>query len=154
MGQYRLDDHRIFDTGNHLGGATADSTGFHTNVASRRLLLMNTRLSRPLKGPTFGAPTSLPHGVARVFSHPARLRLSDCPCPAWLASPMLGVCCSGRIHRGRSCASMRPRHSLHPCKSNRVSLTRGLGTRAASFAMTCKDALMPRAQDAQERSRG
>ena len=32
MGQYRLDDHRIFDTGNHLGGATADPTGFHINV--------------------------------------------------------------------------------------------------------------------------
>jgi hypothetical protein len=33
----------------------------------------------------------------------------------------------------------------------RVKLTRGLGTRAASRAMTCTDALMPRAQDAQER---
>jgi len=32
MGQYCLDDHSIFDTGNHLGGATADPTGFHINV--------------------------------------------------------------------------------------------------------------------------
>ena len=43
----------------------------------------------------------------------------------------------------------------------RVRLTRGLGTRAARRAMkssgskmTCRDALMPRAQDAQERSHG
>ncbi len=36
---------------------------------------LNTRLSRPLKGPTFGVPRSLTGGVMRAFSHPARLRL-------------------------------------------------------------------------------
>jgi len=56
-----------------------------------------------------------------------------------------------RCHRG-AVSTVAPRgHKGANTPWKRVKFTLGLGTRAASRAMTCKDALMPRAQDAQER---
>ena len=52
-------------------------------------------------------------------------------------------------HRGAT-STVAPRgHKGANTPWKRVKLTRGLGTRAASRAMTCMDALMPQAQDAQ-----
>jgi hypothetical protein len=39
------DDHGVFDTSNHLCATTADLASFHVNVASGRLLLVNTRFN-------------------------------------------------------------------------------------------------------------
>ena len=32
MGQYHLDDHRVFDAGDHFDGTTADSAGLNVNI--------------------------------------------------------------------------------------------------------------------------
>ena len=45
MVQYLADDRGVLDTSNHLGRTTTDPAGFHVNVASGRLLLVNTRFS-------------------------------------------------------------------------------------------------------------
>jgi hypothetical protein len=60
----------------------------NVTAAARKLLLVNTRFRRPLMGPTFGEPSSSRHAAPQEIAH---RRLS-------------GAC-------GRSCASMRPRHS-------------------------------------------
>ena len=46
MAEYLLDDHRVFNAGDDLDGATAFNAGLDIDVASGRLLLVNTRLRR------------------------------------------------------------------------------------------------------------
>ena len=122
---------------------------------------MNTRFSRPLKGPTFGEPRLLPWMACMPVLQEqkpvidARRSAGDWHCPSSSALRLLplprleGVTCIRYLLLGAN------------TPWNRVRLTRGLGTNAASRArksngskMTCMDALMPRAQDAQERPHG
>jgi hypothetical protein len=61
---------------------------------------LNTRLRRPLQGPTFGAPSSSMPVARRGFARgPRRWLWVSSPCPAWPGSPPHGVCCSVRTHR-------------------------------------------------------
>ena len=59
--------------------------------------ILKTRFSRPLQGPTFGAPRSWPHDAELAFAplgHP--LLWACCIFPGLLASPAIGACCSAQ----------------------------------------------------------
>ena len=128
MGQYRLDDHRVFNASDHPGSTTADAAGFHIYT-----------------------------------EHPLE---SLCPRHCYVALRgrfLILIFCNFQTPLSRFAGVTRARCLLFGANTpwNRVRLTLGLGTGAASLAMkstgskmTCMDALMPRAQDAQERPSG
>ena len=63
--------------------------------------ILNTRLRRPLQGPTFGVPSSSMLAARRRFALGLRRRLWACyPCLVWRASPPHDACCSVRIRHG------------------------------------------------------
>jgi hypothetical protein len=125
VGENLLDHHGVFYTGNDPQRPTAGRTGLDVDAEDTL---------EPLRLYALWVQVIAARRSIGVFSSPSSKASGFAPFPRFA---------------GVTEARSRLLGANTPWK--RVRLTRGLGTRAASRAMTCRDALMPRAQDAQER---
>ena len=94
MGENLVDHQGVFDTGDDFDRTSTLGAGFYVDIAYRDVgkgreqdaEALNTRFSRPLKGPTVGEPSSsMPGALPVIGIAPLHQRCACCLCLVWKA---------------------------------------------------------------------